>query len=1276
MKKRIMKRQLLAVAMAMALVVPQGVYAVEELQLPVEQLEEQQINESGNTEKTQIHEEGCSLPLEHEGECVIRLEESIEDEEGKIEKASLSGYESDQVDVAKSAKNSGLGLTEDNPMKVPAEELVIVNGIYYGISKDWFEENNPNKETLFFSIEIPDNVTTIFNDGLKDSWYLDKEKNNAVTANDNLGRYNVVSVDFSGATSLTTINNQAAMGVTSLKGVLDLSNTQVTTIGKSAFSGCTGLTGVILPNALKVLGTQDGSLGSVFKDCTGLQFVRTAGRDTDTVFELPPNLRVIGKDTFNNIFSGVGEIIAKIPASVETIGSQAFYKTQFSQVYIERQTNFDDYNAGAFKYVGLLIFKNSEGYEQTGEFTRTTKTYPVTLKFMNDSAEVETQTKLYGQSIQYEYDEDNAKWVLNQKYALPEVPDDAPGKIPGYDLGWKITDAKDVLTNTSKVIGTPDENGQLVATVSNGGVVSKPTVRYKVGDQVIEDTKGIPEFEVWISEEEPAYVGVEVTHPLATEEARESGTYVYYKYCWWDEYKNGVNGPRSIEEPELFSNARTSAEYNRNFTDQTMIPMRKENDTRVDGNYYLVEIYGYYVENNGEPKQYYKSRHNFIAGDNTTDRSYLMNVDVKEKEKFTITPVDMTIYMGGDDGYEGVVGNDGNLVEEETSYNTLPEPLFQIMSASAGFDPKSLTITNEKTHNSWNPEKVGDTEYYRLVPTAGEKKLIRVQFIDDNKNVHESDTFDPATVGDLFATYDIKIFSQGDKISVKDEDGKEYAVSTAAGKLTVRAVAENKPNDDPTIDVIDENNLTKVEAGKAVAVASEGTKYYLNNTDVEVTDAKPSLLFDSIIEDEGSTDRTKALMVKADETLGVSAGKRIYEIKYLDLVDANNGNAWIKADKPVTIYWGYPEGTDQNTEFQIVHFRDLHRDGAQSGQELEDIKNCTAEKITGVENTPEGIKFSVGKDGFSPFALIFNEKDEGGNQGGSSSGGSLTSNTYYVRYHNDDDIVKDGRFVPGETVTVRGDIFTAPRGKVLAGWSLEENGKVDYKVGDTFRMPGSSYDLYAVWKNAETLTHAAYISGYPDGTVGPDRTITRAEAATMFYNLLSNKSSTARTFADVPMNQWYANAVTTLAGMGVINGYPDGTFKPDAPITRAEFVTMAMNFAKADKGTACSFADVPENMWYYGAIAGATENGWISGYPDGTFGPARNITRAEVTSVINRMENRAADMMFIVENLNDLRTFSDLPFQHWAYGSMMEAANGHDYTREQENTYEVWTGIK
>lgn len=318
----------------------------------------------------------------------------------------------------------------------------------------------------------------------------------------------------------------------------------------------------------------------------------------------------------------------------------------------------------------------------------------------------------------------------------------------------------------------------------------------------------------------------------------------------------------------------------------------------------------------------------------------------------------------------------------------------------------------------------------------------------------------------------------------------------------------------------------------------------------------------------------------------------------------------MKASKDVTVYWPYPEGTDKTTEFELLHFEDLHRDMS-NNEVAGDIASC---KVSPVKFTKldDHIEFKIGSGGFSPFALVWDGKAFDGG----SSGGSHTSNTYYVRYHNDDDTVKDGKFIPGETVTVKGNVFTAPVGKVLAGWSLDEDGKVDYKVGDTFRMPGSSVDLYAVWKDAETESHSAYISSYPDGT-----------------------------------------------------------FKPNAPITRAEFVTMAMNFANAGKGTACSFPDVPQNMWYYGAIAGATQNGWISGYPDGTFGPDRYITRAEVTSVINRMENRAPDMSFMMEHLKELRTFSDLSFGHWAYGSMMEAANGHDYTRSDQNSYESWVDI-
>lgn len=999
MKKGIWKRRAFAFLVAAAMVIPQGVYAAE--------IEGNDEPENVITEEVpeKLHEEGCTLPSDYEGTCVVSFEESIVDEAEVTEDTSSNADDSEQKEMAKKK----MGLTEDEPMEVPAEALIVVSGTYYGISKDWFEENNPNKETLFFSIEIPDSVTKIANDGFRSSYTNDKKKYGAVTTNDKLGDYKVVSIDFSNATSLETIDSQAAMGV-SLQGVLDLSKTSVKNIGKSAFSGCTGLTGVILPDTLEVLGAVDGKSGSVFNDCTGLQFVRTASSDTDTVFELPSNLRVIGKDTFKDTFSNVEDIIVRIPASVDIIGSQAFYdsistKSCFSQIYIERPITggYEGYDTRAFTALStgnrLLVFPSSADYKNEISFTRINKTYPVTLKFENNVEPIE-QKKLYGQSIGYEYDA--GKWVLNEDYELPEVPETE--KIPGYDVGWKINGDTKILTNTSIVRGL--QTDELKVEIDNHSIVSKPTVQYKVENQIMEDTSEIP-YTVEFSENQPAYVGVEVTHPLATEEAKANGTYVYYKYCWWDLKDSKVNGPRSMEEPNLFSNAIDSGNYNRVYTDQTMIPMYKNEHTRIDGNYYLVEIYGYYVENNGAPKQYYKSRHNFIAGDNATaNECYLMEVDVREKAQ----------------------------------------------------------------------------EYFDVTATANEHGSINPSGI----------------------------------ISIKKGENQTFTITPDSGYIIADVFVD-----------------------------------------------------------------------------GISVGA---------------------------------------------------------------VKSYTFENVTANHT----------------ISATFERKSDGGS---SSSGGSHASNTYYVRYHNDDDTERDGKFIPGEEVTVKGNVFVAPVGKVLAGWSLEEDGKVDYKAGDTFRMPGSSVDLYAVWKDAETESHSAYISGYPDGTVGPDKTITRAEAATMFYNLLADENGDAKTFADVPANQWYAKAVTTLAGNGVISGYPDGTFKPNAPITRAEFVTMAMNFAKAGKGTVCSFPDVPQDMWYYGAIAGGTQNGWISGYPDGTFGPDRYITRAEVTSVINRMENRAADMSFMMEHLDEMRTFSDLGFGHWAYGSMMEAANGHDYTKADQNSYESWVDI-
>lgn len=631
---------------------------------------------------------------------------------------------------------------------------------------------------------------------------------------------------------------------------------------------------------------------------------------------------------------------------------------------------------------------------------------------------------------------------------------------------------------------------------------------------------------------------------------------------------------------------------------------------------------------------------------------------VAKESCVTVKLADMIVYMGGEQGFDHVVNDENGQVESSSS---LPEPGF-IFELPDGININEIRFVEEISGKTWQavPYDGESTRVYKLESGINQEP-VRVEFTKDDGTKVVSDEF---KVGDaLNQKLHMAIYKGAVGTVVAKVGNDKYPIIGQDATLEVRGTTNQ-------VKYADVSANPTLQVGAPALKADSNTTFTINAGDVFASKDGIALLFDNIIENTASeNNRTELLKDRAKTELNNSYNECAFDLKYLDLVDRHNGNTWVKASKDVTVYWPYPEGTDKTTEFELLHFEDLHRDMS-NNEVAGDIASC---KVSPVKFTKldDHIEFKIGSGGFSPFALVWDGKASDGG----SSGGSHTSNTYYVRYHNDDDTVKDGKFIPGETVTVKGNVFTAPVGKVLAGWSLDEDGKVDYKVGDTFRMPGSSVDLYAVWKDAETESHSAYISGYPDGTVGPDKTITRAEAATMFYNLLADKNGDAKAFTDVPANQWYAKAVMTLAGKGVISGYPDGTFKPNAPITRAEFVTMAMNFANAGKGTACSFPDVPQNMWYYGAIAGATQNGWISGYPDGTFGPDRYITRAEVTSVINRMENRAADMSFMMEHLKELRTFSDLSFGHWAYGSMMEAANGHDYTRADQNSYESWVDI-
>lgn len=210
------------------------------------------------------------------------------------------------------------------------------------------------------------------------------------------------------------------------------------------------------------------------------------------------------------------------------------------------------------------------------------------------------------------------------------------------------------------------------------------------------------------------------------------------------------------------------------------------------------------------------------------------------------------------------------------------------------------------------------------------------------------------------------------------------------------------------------------------------------------------------------------------------------------------------------------------------------------------------------------------------------------------------------------------------------------------------------------------------WLN--TKDHLAYLAGYPGGTFGPDQNMTRAEAAQMFYNLLLEKDVEITVeFEDVPADAWYAKPVNTLASLGILSGVGNGRFDPERSITRAEFTVIAMKFANTSGGGVNIFSDVNEDDWFYSAVVDSTQYGWINGYPDGTFRPGATITRAEVTVIVNHMLGRAADRPYVIAHEEELNTFGDVNRGHWGYFHVAEATNAHEY--HTEDGTESWTGL-
>lgn len=311
---------------------------------------------------------------------------------------------------------------------------------------------------------------------------------------------------------------------------------------------------------------------------------------------------------------------------------------------------------------------------------------------------------------------------------------------------------------------------------------------------------------------------------------------------------------------------------------------------------------------------------------------------------------------------------------------------------------------------------------------------------------------------------------------------------------------------------------------------------------------------------------------------------------------------------------------------------------------------------------------------FSPYIILSKPTGSTSPSGGSSGGGGGPTR-YTLHYESNGGAAYPGERYPAGTVVIL-DKTPLREGYAFTGWYGEAELTTQL---NTVRMDknrtvyaGWSATPAPAWLNSDD--HFAYVYGYPDGRVGPLNNITRAEVAAIFYRLLRKdirmeSQTTENSFDDVPADAWYVTEVSTLARLGVFVGRTTDVFAPDAPITRAEFATVCARFDQSGAAEDRDFSDIGGH-WAEQYIRQAAALGWVQGYPDGTFGPDRPITRVEAVTMINLVLRRNPDSKD--DLLSGMKVWPDNPEGAWYYLEVQEATNGHEFHRKADG-HEKWT---
>ena len=392
-----------------------------------------------------------------------------------------------------------------------------------------------------------------------------------------------------------------------------------------------------------------------------------------------------------------------------------------------------------------------------------------------------------------------------------------------------------------------------------------------------------------------------------------------------------------------------------------------------------------------------------------------------------------------------------------------------------------------------------------------------------------------------------------------------------------------------------------------------------------------ALLVDHIV-DDAYNQTLQTLAGDVIDQIEVSPEKvQRYEFRYLDLVDTSMGNTWVTASKPLEVIWPYPDGTGKDDAFTIIHYKGMDRD----------------------YNLADMAKLELGKD----YTLEVYTTDRS----------MLVDSSSDVTYH---ELTRSDN-----VLTFTADGFSP---YVLIWQGAPESHS---SGGSTPVKPQEPDEPEPVPDGLNTTDHYAYLVGRGENGVQPLEPITRGEVATIWFRLLTDENravhwSTADCYPDVAPGSWYHNTIATITQLGVMHGDPDGVFRPEDTITRAEFVASAVRFFDApEAATEISFTDVPAQAWYAEAVRDGVALGLIEGDGDGTFRPEDTITRAEAAAIVNRMLGRKPHGG---ELLEQAAQWADNPADAWYYEDMLEATVSHDYEwlGDGETRAERWTALQ